>query len=202
MNEVVAPILQERGIEVMTFFDVDRIDAEKRMITSIEGDEVQYDLPILIPPFIGAEITYEPADVLDESRFLIADQRTLRVKGTTTAFAIGDGTNVPTAKSGVAAHLEAQVVAKELAGESATYNGRTNCPFDLAYGKGTFVVGSFDAPVVKAPPSRLKHFMKMMFARIYWLSLRGTLEPMFRVYFRLTEPKPVPGPAPKPAHTH
>ena len=50
---------------------------------------------------------------------------------------------------------------------------------------------------MKLPPSRLKHLMKMMFARIYWLSLRGWLEPMFNVYFKLTEPKPT-----KPVGSH
>ncbi len=192
MSEVIEPILKERGIEVMTFFDVDRIDTETRTITSIEGDEVQYDLPIIIPPFAGAEISYEPVDVLDPSGFVMTDRQTLRVKGTETAFGVGDGTTVPTSKSGVAAHLEAKVIAKTLAGETARFNGRTNCPLDVAFGRGTFVVGSYDAPVVKSQPTRLKHLMKMMFARIYWLSLRGWLEPMFAVYFKLTEPKPAP----------
>ena len=190
MNEIVEPILRERGIEIMTFFDVDHIDTEQRTVYSIEGDEVQYDLPVIIPPFIGAEITYEPADVLDESRFLVTDRETLQVKGMDTAFAIGDGTNVPTSKSGVGAHLEARVVAKLLKGAPARFTGRTHCPLDFGRGRGTFVIGSYDAAVVKSPPSRLKHFMKMMFARIYWLSLRGWLEPMFTVYFWLTEPEP------------
>ncbi len=192
MSQVIEPILEERGIEVMTFFDVDRIDTETRTITSIEGDEVQYDLPIIIPPFAGAEIAYEPADVIDPSGFVVTDRQTLRVKGTQTAFGIGDGSTVPTSKSGVAAHLEAKVIARTLEGKSATFNGRTNCPLDVAFGRGTFVVGSYDAPVVKSQPTRLKHLMKMMFARIYWLSLRGWLEPMFAVYFALTEPKPAP----------
>ncbi len=192
MNEIVEPIMQERGIEVMTFFDVDKIDPETRTITSIEGDEIQYDLPIIIPPFMGAELNYEPADVVDQSGFVITDRETLRVKNTTTAFGIGDGSTTPTSKSGVAAHLEAKVIGKILSGASARFDGRTNCPLDLAFGRGTFVVGSYDAPVVKSPPTRLKHLMKMMFARIYWLSLRGWLEPMFTVYFKLTEPKPAP----------
>ncbi len=192
MNEIVEPILRERGIEVMTFFDVDKIDTEARKITSIEGDEITYDLPIIIPPFAGADITYEPGDVVDQDHLVINDRETLRVKGLSAAYAIGDGSTTPTSKSGVAAHLEAKVVARLLKGEKAKFDGRTNCPLDLARGRGTFVIGSYDAPVVKLKPSRLKHFQKMMFARIYWLSLHGWLEPMFTVYFRLTRPKPAP----------
>ncbi|HYM68003.1 MAG TPA: FAD-dependent oxidoreductase, partial [bacterium] len=48
MNEIVEPILRARGIEIFTFFDVDRIDPATRTISSIEGDQLQYDLPILI----------------------------------------------------------------------------------------------------------------------------------------------------------
>lgn len=192
MNEIVEPILRARGIEVMNFFDVDRVDPETHTITSIEGDQVQYDLPILIPPFVGAKISYQPGDVVDEDGFIITDRETLRVKGTDTAFGIGDGSTTPTSKSGVAAHLEAKVIGKLLSGAPAKFDGRTNCPLDLAFGRGTFVVGSYNAPVVKSPPNRLKHYMKMIFARIYWLSLRGWLEPMFTVYFKLTEPKAAP----------
>ena len=65
MNEIVEPILRARGIEIFTFFDVDRIDPATRTIYSIEGDQIQYDLPIIIPPFVGADIAYEPAGVLD-----------------------------------------------------------------------------------------------------------------------------------------
>ncbi len=190
MNEIVEPIMRERGVEIMTFFDLDRIDPQTKTLYSIEGDEIQYDLPIIIPPFIGADINYEPADVLDQSRLLKTDKLTLRVMGFDNVYAIGDGTNLPTSKSGVGAHLEAKVVASMLAGKPAAFGGRTHCPVDLAHGKGTFVIGSYDAPVVKLQPSRLNHLMKMMFGRIYWLSLRGLLEPMFDVYFKLTEPKP------------
>ena len=188
MNEIVEPILRARGIEILTFFDVDRIDPATRTIFSIEGESLQYDLPIIIPPFVGADIAYEPADVVDANRFIVTDKQTLRIKGVDDAFAIGDATNLPTSKAGVGAHLEARVVARILSGERAAFDGRTHCPVDLGGGRGTFVIGSYTAPVVKYPPSRLSHVMKMAMGRIYWLSLRGTLEPVFDWYFRHTDP--------------
>ena len=188
VNRIVEPLLAERDIEVLTFFDVDRIDPETRTIHSIEGEALEADLPIVIPPFVGADILYQPAEVLDPSRFLITDRDTLRVRGAEHVFAIGDATNLPTSKSGVGAHLEAKVVARALAGHPAVFSGRTHCPFDLGDGRGTFVTSTFDVPAVRTPPSRVKHLMKMTFARLYWLSLRGVLDPVFDVYFRLTDP--------------
>lgn len=190
MSALVEPVLAERKIEVVTVFDVDRIDPARRTITAIEGDEIAYDLPIVIPPFVGADIAYDPPEVLDDSRFIRTDQTSLRVLGADAAFAIGDATNLPTSKAGVGAHLEAKVVARTLRGLPAAFDGRTNCPFDFGRGRGTFVVGSYAAPVVPIRPTRLRHLMKLAFARAYWLSLRGWLEPVLDAYFRLTRPKP------------
>jgi sulfide:quinone oxidoreductase len=189
MNAIVEPILRSRGIEIMTVFDVDRIDPAARTISSIEGDEIRYDLPIIIPPFIGADIAYEPASVLDANRFVVTDKQTLRIKGVDDAFAIGDATDLPTSKAGVGAHLEAQVVTRILSGERAAFDGRTHCPVDLGDGRGTFVIGSYTAPVVRYPPSRLNHLMKAAMGYLYWLSLRGTLEPVFDWYFAHTRPE-------------
>jgi len=189
INSVVEPILTERGIEVMTFFDLDRIDPEARVIHSIEGDAITYDLPIIIPPFVGPDIAFEPATVVDPSGFLLTERETLRVKDFESVYAIGDGSSLPTSKAGVGAHLEAKVVARALRGERAVFNGRTNCPMDLGDGRGTFVIGSYRTPVVPYRPSRLKLLMKHAMASMYWISLRGTLEPIFDIYFRLTTPE-------------
>ena len=188
MNEVIEPILKARGVEVMTLFDVDHIDLANQSIVSIEGDHIDYDLPIVIPPFMGTEIAYQPSGVLDPSRFVIADKTSLRIAGFNNAFAIGDANNLPTSKAGVGAHLEANLVARALQGKRVAFNGRTNCPVDLGDGRGTFVIGSYTAPVLRYPPSRLNLLMKMVMERIYWISLRGAMEPIFDVYFKLTDP--------------
>ncbi len=188
MNEIVEPLLKERGIYIYTFFDVDSIDTKKKTISSIEGDIIKYDLPIIIPPHVGVKIDYNPSIVLDSDRFIKANKYTMQIEGFDDAFAIGDATAIPTAKSGVTAHLQAKTVAKILNGIDAKFDGRTNCPFDMGYGKGTFVIGSYTDPVVKYPPTRLNHFMKMMMEKIYWQSLKGTYDFMFDIYFKYTNP--------------
>jgi sulfide:quinone oxidoreductase len=189
IDNILKPIFEARGIETMTFFDVEKIDVEARTITSIEGDTIAFDLPIIIPPFVGAKIEYRPAGAIDDNRFLKVDKIKLNVLGFDNVYAIGDATDAPTAKSGVTAHLEAKVVAQRLSGRDAAFDGRTNCPMDLAYGKATFVIGSYTAAVIDQRPSWLKHVMKMAMAKVYWLSLRGILEPFFDIYFRLTSPE-------------
>ncbi len=189
VNELVEPLLKERGIEVMTFFDVDHIDAKERTIYSIEGDSIKYDLPIIIPAFAGINIEYSPAEALGKDGLLQVDKHTMRVKGFDNAFGLGDSAGLPTAKSGVGAHLEAKTVAGILEGRDMTFSGRTNCPFDTGYGKGTFVIGSYDDPVIKYPITEFHLFMKHMMAKIYWQSLKGTYDSVFDIYFKETEPE-------------
>ncbi len=71
----------------------------------------------------------------------------------------------------------------------------------MGYGKGTFIISSYTAPVVKYRSSRMNHFMKAMMARIYWMSLRGWLDPLFDLYFwSTTPPKPAAEKPAEPPH--
>jgi len=198
MNDIVEPILKSRGIEIRVFFDVDRVDAASRAIFSIEGERIECDLPVIIPPVSGADIAYEPAAVLNPERFLIVDRATLRLKGAGGAFAIGDAADLPTSKAGAGAHLQAKAVFRQLMGEPAAFDGRTHCAFDFGDGTGTFVVSSYASPAVRYPPTRIKHFMKMLMGWFYWLSLSAFFEPLFDWYFAWTAPEKLSGRWPNP----
>lgn len=188
VNELMEPLLKERGISVKTFFDVDHIDTKEQTIYSIEKESIRYDLPIVIPPCSGLDINYTPSNVVGRDKLILVDKYTMRVKGFDNAFALGDAASLPTAKSGVGAHLEAKVVASILNGKEAKFNGRTNCPFDTGYNRGTFVIGSYDEPVIKYPISEMNLFMKHLMAKIYWSSLKGTFDEVFNIYFKETDP--------------
>ncbi len=187
MNRIVEPMMKVRGIEVLPFFDLESIDVENKKVKSIEGDELSYDLPIIIPPCKGTKIRFRQ-DVKDEDGFIKADKYTMRITGYDNAFAVGDVNTLPVSKTGVTAHLEAKVVANIMQGKYDKFTGRINCPFDMGYGKATFVIADYDNPVVEYPPSRTKHFMKMMMARIYWMTLKGYMDPIFDFYFDFTNP--------------
>ena len=77
-----------------------------------------------------------------------------------------------------------------MSGIPGTFDHRINCLVDLANGRGTFVIGSFEAPVVKMRPNRINYLMKILIGKFYWLSLRGLFNPMFDLYFRPTAPPP------------
>lgn len=189
MNKVVEPMVHERGIEVMPFFDVDTIDDQKKTITSLEGESLKYDLPIVVPPCRGTKMKIIPETVQDEDRFIKADKKLMKIEGFDDAFAIGDCNTLPTSKTGVTAHLEAMAVSEIIQGRYSEFNGRINCPFDTAYGKATFVIADYNNPVAPYPPTKVKHMMKMTMARIYWMTLMGTADPIFEQFFKFTTPE-------------
>lgn len=68
--------------------------------------------------------------------------------------------------------------------------GRTNCPTELGFGMGTFVISDYPHPAVRLPPMRVFFLMKRMFADMYWDMLKYPefWNPIFESYLEATEP--------------
>jgi sulfide:quinone oxidoreductase len=192
MSRVVEPLFKERGIEVVTFFNVESVDPTKKEIYSLEGESQSYDLLILVPPHRGADVVIK-SKIGDADGWIPTDKNTMRITGYENAYAIGDATNIPVSKTGVTAHLEAITAANNIASairqrrELYKYNGRINCPFEMGSGKAAFVIGSYDMPVKEMHPSRIRYMMKKAFARFYWRTLSGSLDWLFSLYFGKTQ---------------
>ena len=56
VSEMATPILEAKDIELHTFFNVEAIDPERKVVLSLEGEELGYDLLILVPPHKGAAV--------------------------------------------------------------------------------------------------------------------------------------------------
>jgi len=192
MSRVVEPLFKERGIEVVTFFNVESVDPAKKEMYSLEGESQSYDLLIMVPPHRGADVVVK-SGIGDADGWIPADKNTMRIAGYENAYAIGDATNIPVSKTGVTAHLEAITATDNIvsairqSGELYKYNGRINCPFEMGSGKAAFVIGSYDMPVKEIRPSRIRYIMKKTFASFYWRTLSGSLDWVFGLYFGKTQ---------------
>jgi len=192
MSKVVEPLFEKRGIEVVTFFNLESVDPIKKELYSLEGDTVQYDVLIMVPPHRGADVIVK-SGIGDREGWIPTDKQTMKILDYENAYAIGDCTNIPVSKTGVTAHLEAKVATnniissiKEL-GMLHKYTGRINCPFEMGSGKAAFVIGSYEMPVKGIHPSRIRHMMKKGFERVYWRSLSGNLDWLLDKYFGTTD---------------
>jgi sulfide:quinone oxidoreductase len=177
VSEMVTPILAEKGIELHTFFNVEAIDPERKVVQSLEGEELPYDLLVLVPPHHGAQFLIESGLAPAPGGWLPTARHTLQVGGRPNVFALGDATDLPLSKAGSTAHFEAPVIAERIAasvnGQGArvregNYQGKVICFFEIGDGKGTLLRFDYDHPPQPPTPNRVWHLGKLVFNRAYW----------------------------------
>jgi sulfide:quinone oxidoreductase len=177
VSEMATPILAEKGIELHTFFNVEAIDAVHRTVLSLEGEELPYDLLILVPPHRGQQFLIDSGLAPAPGGWLPTDRNTLQVGGRQNVYALGDATDLPLSKAGSTAHFEAPVVTerivaaidgREPAGSHADYTGRVMCFFEVGDGKGTLLRFDYAHPPKPPKPNQFWHLGKIVFNKTYW----------------------------------
>ena len=177
VSEMATPILEQKGIELHTFFNVETIDPERKVVQSLEGEELPYELLILVPPHRGAQFLIDSGLAPAPGGWLPTDRHTLQVGGRPNVYALGDATDLPLSKAGSTAHFEAPVVTerivaavegREAAGKHADYEGKVMCFFEIGDGKGTLLQFDYDHPPRPPKPNQLFHLGKIVFNKTYW----------------------------------
>ncbi len=177
VSDMATPILEEKGIELHTFFNVEAIDRDRKVVVSLEGEELAYDLLILVPPHKGQQFLIDSGLAPAPGGWLPTDRETLQVGGRSHVFALGDATDLPLSKAGSTAHFEAPVVAERIAaavlgrepsGKHAAYHGKVMCFFEIGDGKGTMLSFDYDHPPKPPTPNRFWHLGKIVFNKTYW----------------------------------
>jgi sulfide:quinone oxidoreductase len=177
VSEMATPILAEKDIELHTFFNVETIDPERKVVQSLEGEELPYDLLVLVPPHKGQQFLIDSGLAPAPGGWLPTDRFTLRVGGRPNVFALGDATDLPLSKAGSTAHFEAPVVVEAIAaavegrkpsGKHATYEGNVMCFFEIGDGKGTLLRFDYDHPPKPPKPNALWHLGKIVFNKTYF----------------------------------
>ena len=174
--DVATPLLEQRGIQYTTFFNTEEVDTEQKVVKSLEGEEVPYDLLVMVPPHRGARVI-EASGLGDPQGWIPTHRDTLEVKGQERVFALGDATDLPVSKSGSAAHFEAKAIAARLIaavrGEEpvpphATYDGEVMCFLETGHNAATQLVFNYEHPPKPPRPSLFYHMEKQLFNRAYW----------------------------------
>ena len=177
VSEMATPILEPKGIELHTFFNVESIDPARKVVESLEGEELPYDLLILVPPHKGQQFLMDSGLAPAPGGWLPTDRHTLLVGGRSNVYALGDATDLPLSKAGSTAHFEAPVVAERIAaaiegrapaGKHADYDGKVMCFFEIGDGKGTLLQFDYDHPPQPPKPNQFWHLGKIVFNKTYW----------------------------------
>ncbi len=180
-SKLIQPIMDQRDIELVTFFNVEEVDPAAGTVSSLEGEKREYDLLVLVPPHRGQKVVSD-SDLGDAGGWLPTDRATLNVEGYERIFALGDATNLPISKSGSTAHFEAPVIASRIASQvrgtapKENYGGRVMCFLETGNGRATALRFDYEHPPAPPPPNRAWHLAKWMFNRLYWETVpRGRL---------------------------
>ena len=177
VSDMATPILEEKGIELHTFFNVEAIDRHRRVVQSLEGEDLPYDLLILVPPHKGQQFLIDSGFAPAPGGWLPTDRTTLQVGGRPNVFALGDATDLPLSKAGSTAHFEAPVVTERIVAaidgrdvdrKRGDYLGKVMCFFEIGDGKGTLLQFDYDHPPRPPKPNQLWHIGKVVFNKTYW----------------------------------
>jgi sulfide:quinone oxidoreductase len=177
VSEMATPILEEKGIELHTFFNVEAIDADRKVVQSLEGEELPYDLLVLVPPHKGQQFLMDSGLAPAPGGWLPTDKQTLKVGGRDDVWALGDATDLPLSKAGSTAHFEAPVVVEQIAaavegrapkGKHAAYEGNVMCFFEIGDGKGTLLRFDYAHPPKPPKPNKIWHLGKIVFNKTYF----------------------------------
>jgi sulfide:quinone oxidoreductase len=173
-SKLVQPILAERGIELTGFFNVETVDPVAKTVSSLEGETMDYDLLVLVPPHRGQKVI-EDSGLGDERGWVPVDKNTLKHTKFEHIWAVGDTTNIPISKSGSVAHYEASVAADAIMAEvkreappKHTYDGKVMCFLETGQGQATTIQFDYDHPPVSPTPARRWHWAKALFNKTYW----------------------------------
>ena len=191
-TKMLSELLEDKNIEVIPDFYIERIDNENKKLISYDEEEVPFDVLTIVPVNMGDEMI-ERSGMGDDMNFVPTNKETLQSKDHDNIFVIGDASDIPTSKAGSVAHFSGEILfenilcAIENRPFTAKFDGHANCYIETGFGKGALIDFNYDTeplpgtfPLPGIGPfgllknTKINHYGKVMFRWIYWhMLLKG-----------------------------
>ena len=179
-------LLEDRSIRLAADFAVEKVDADRKVLTAYDGRELPFDLLVTIPPNVGQQFVMD-SGLGNDAGFVPVDKHTLRSTSHERIFVLGDASDIPTSKAGSVAHFVAEQLVENFTAAvegrplPKAFDGHANCFVESGRGQALLLdfnydteplKGTFPVPVVGPmqllKPSRINHLGKLAFERVYW----------------------------------
>lgn len=170
---------EKLGIEIAEFFNTEEIDPERKVVVSMEGDELRYDLLVMVPPHKGQQFLID-SGLSDDEGWVPVNRETCVHEKYNSIWAVGDTTNLPVSKAGAAAHHQAKIIGANLANivkgkePKKKYDGHVQCFLMTSLNSSVFLDFNY-----KHPP---RSYGLTDFFGKFWYVSKKMFKPM---YFRL-----------------
>lgn len=182
-------ILEQKGIEVIPEFMIERVDPDAKKIVHYDESEVEYDLLVSVPLNMGDELIAR-SGLGDELNYVPVDKHTFLSNAHENIFALGDAAALPTSKAGSVAHFAVDCFSENFLRYidglemMPTFDGHANCFIESGFGKGLLIDFNYDVeplpghfplpgvgPFSLLQESEMNHWGKIMFRWVYWNTL-------------------------------
>ena len=183
-SKVLPLIFDGAGIKHKTGFTLNKVDADKKIAYSQEGEKIEFDILMSTPPFIAVEFIRNSglSKALDNEGWLPTDKKTLKVIGQNNIYTLGDTVDLPVSKAGGTIHNQTDVVADNIASElrhgypTESYDGLVIAIAQMGLSCGMPLWYDYKEDVKPTPCSKLGSFVRKGFNKgIYWAAARGMI---------------------------
>ncbi|EKT54068.1 NAD(P)/FAD-dependent oxidoreductase [Providencia sneebia] len=180
--EAIPEIFNIRNIKAQRGFTLNKVDPDKKIAYSKEGEEQPFDILISTPPITAVEavINTDLSEHKNGEGWLPTDHETMQVYGVDGVYVIGDTVDLPISKAGGSCHNQAAIIADNICGEliygypAAIYDGRVQAVAQMGLNLGMPLQYDYKHDVIPTPPTKLGGLLRNGFNRgIYWAAIRG-----------------------------
>ncbi len=196
-TKMLSELMEEKNIEVIPDFYLERVDNENKKIISYDEREIEFDVLTIVPVNMGDDMI-KRSGLGDDLNFVPTNKLTLQSNSNENIFVLGDASNIPTSKAGSVAHFASEILFDNLLSAMeerpllAKFDGHANCYIETGYGKGALIDFNYDTeplpgtfPLPGIGPfgllknTKINHYGKIMFRWIYWhILLKGKEMPI------------------------
>lgn len=183
-GEILPSIFSSRDIKHQRGFTLNRVDAEKNIAYSEEGEEQPFDILMATPPIRAVEAVRNTglSDIDNGEGWLPTDPQTLQVYGQPGVYVLGDTVDLPVSKAGGSCHNQAPVVADNIVAELrlghtvSEYDGKVQAVAQMGLNAGMPLVYDYRHDVLPTPPTKIGGMLRNGFNRgLYWATVRGLI---------------------------
>jgi sulfide:quinone oxidoreductase len=183
-NEKVISGFEERNIDRRYNFKTESVNAETKTVKSVDGETIEYDLLISIPPHRGVKAMID-SNISDEKGWLPTNKYTLQYQKSPSesydeVYAVGDGGPITMNKMGINAHFQALKTGQNLIndyhgnGIKSIYKGEQGCPIvESSYtpatdGEAYMVTWTYNNPAKSFSSGKMGWLIYRMYYYIYF----------------------------------